>query len=827
MAWTPLSNRLSSLPLLLAGPIVRRTEYTSVTVWFVLKEQRNVTLEIFNTNSLIEINPLMSGNQSSGVCIGDHIYIYCVTASGITLNPGTNYYYDINFGNGNWLSELISGGLDLTFDGSQRPSFAIPPDNLDQVRLVHGSCRKPHGEGYDAMEGVHDMIQSAVTGGSINAIDRPHQLFMTGDQIYADDVADVMLFMIDDTARVLFNWDEDYSPFTAAELAPGKRNTNNRIRNDVGFTGMLPNKPVYSKSHLLKFREYATMYLFAWSDALWPNISDFPHFQNIYPGEIEYDVYDAPGGGMRSVPTYGYFLSEVSFVKIFRETISKVRKALANVSTYMVFDDHEITDDWNLNWRWCKEVYSKHLGRRTVQNGLLAYALFQAWGNTPAQFNEANKRFLLDAATNWRGSQDSHFAIIKSLLNIPTISPSAPISDFPHNSGISFHWHYNVQMNHYAIYCQDSRTWRGYPNGRSDIAFAKLITQEGYNIQLPSSFPNKDIYLIIAPCPVLGEPFIEEQQKKKNTWEDRCDLDTEAWSLDQDGFERLFSNLSSRLSINTGSRSGRFCFLSGDVHYGLSSRCQIWGNTFLNDSHPNTQSEVVFAQLTASSFKNQTFGRTGVLAVFQNGTLTLHNGGYPISITAAARNVNALPTPQQEFVWLIGNTTVVGKFRPGTPSGLWDYGPVQNGLLVRSKSQLQNDHVESISLTPNWRYRTDWILGQNSGNPRRTSGPTALNGIPSRADYLRVSGNHRDYMSTWGNGKEIVGVNNLGEIRFSFNGSQKSIRHIIWWRLEPRSGSDSLQIFPLTTYTIPMNFTGDRTTDPSHLPITQPTYNGL
>ena len=207
--------------------------------------------------------------------------------------------------------------------------------------------------------------------------------------------------------------------------------------------------------------------------------------------------------------------------------------------------------------------------------------------------------------------------------------------------------------------------------------------------------------------------------------------------------------------------------------------------------------------------------------------MTLHNGGYPISITAAARNVNALPTPQQEFVWLISNTTVVGKFRPGTPSGLWNYGPVQNGLLVRSKSQLQNDHVESISLMPNWRYRTDWILGQNSGDPTRISGPTPLTGIPSRDDYLRLSTNHRDYSSIWGNGKEMVGVNNLGEIRFSFNGSRKSLQHLLWWRLEPRSGSGPLQIFPLTTYIIPMNFSGDRTSDPANHPIIIPTYNGL
>ena len=777
---------------------------------------------------------MLTGNQSSGVGIGDHVFVYCITASGGTLHAGTNYYYDIGFGS-TTLSSLITGGLDLTFDGSQRPSFALPPDNLDQVRLIHGSCRKPHGEGYDAMEGVHDMIQSAVSGGSINAVDRPHQLFLTGDQIYADDVADAMLFMIDDAASTLFNWDENYAPFTAAELVPGKRNTNNRMRNDVGFTGMLPNKPKYSKSHLLKFREYATMYMFAWSDVLWPTSGDFPTYDNVHSGA--YRTHQIRTNGIVedevSLPIYGYFRDELRYIQIFNSTIKKIRKALANISTYMIFDDHEITDDWNLNWRWCKEVYSKPLGRRTVQNGLLAYALFQGWGNTPAQFNQPAKRLLLDAASNWRGNDDSHFAVIKSLLNIPTVTAGAAISDFPHHAGTFFHWHYNLPLNNYVVYCQDSRTWRGYPNGRSDIAFAKLITQEGYNTQLPATLPSKELYVVIAPCPVLGEPFLEEQQKRKTSWEDRCDLDTEAWTLDEDGFQRLFSNLSSRLPIVSGQRQGRFCFLSGDVHYGLSARKQIWGNSFLNDSASGTPTKTLFAQLTASSFKNQTFGRIGILAALHKGTLTLHNGGYPISIAHSAQNLSALPTPLQSFIWNLSSATTIGTYRiiDELPDGsavirsTENY--VQNGLTVLSESQLIIEYVNQITIVPNWRSRIDWILGQNAGDPTRTSGPSPLNGIPTRADYLRMSANHQDYTSVWGNGKEIVGVNNLGEIRFSFSGSQKSIRHIIWWRLEPTSGSAPLQIFPLTTFTIPMNFTGDTTTDPSHLPITQPTYNGL
>lgn len=44
MSWTPLAERFDRLPLILAGPILRRTEQHAVTVWLALKEAQMVTL---------------------------------------------------------------------------------------------------------------------------------------------------------------------------------------------------------------------------------------------------------------------------------------------------------------------------------------------------------------------------------------------------------------------------------------------------------------------------------------------------------------------------------------------------------------------------------------------------------------------------------------------------------------------------------------------------------------------------------------------------------------------------------------------------------------
>ena len=75
----------------------------------------------------------------------------------------------------------------------------------------------------------------------------------------------------------------------------------------------------------------------------------------------------------------------------FRDGLTKVRRVLANVATYMIFDDHEVTDDWNLSQLWRDRVFTSDLGRTILRNGLLGYFLCQGWGNTPELF-EADVR---------------------------------------------------------------------------------------------------------------------------------------------------------------------------------------------------------------------------------------------------------------------------------------------------------------------------------------------------------------------------------------------------------------------------------------------------
>src|SRR4029078_3677824 len=80
----------------------------------------------------------------------------------------------------------------------------------------------------------------------------------------------------------------------------------------------------------------------------------------------------------------------------FNKSLPKVQRVLANVPTYMMLDDHDVTDDYFLNPIWRRRVLGSRLGRALLGNAMIAYALFQDWGNDPLAYRSGPKAELLD-----------------------------------------------------------------------------------------------------------------------------------------------------------------------------------------------------------------------------------------------------------------------------------------------------------------------------------------------------------------------------------------------------------------------------------------------
>jgi hypothetical protein len=259
----------------------------------------------------------------------------------------------------------------------------MPPATLPELRFVQASCRSAKQPGHDAMPWLDDILSETIDDPS-----RPQQLFLTGDQIYADDVAAVHAAMLSDIGAELVG--EEQMPF--ADLPGGadgpeffevtRRSVPPlRRRLPVRKIGRFSN--LSGHSHLLTRGEFAAMYLSAWSPSVWrPLVPDTELTEPPVPAEASPDARTLTA--QPSADDLKALASDRANVERYRAQVPKVARALANIATYMVADDHEVADDWNLTQDWTARVRLSHLGRSIIRHGLGALFIFQAWGNDPS-----------------------------------------------------------------------------------------------------------------------------------------------------------------------------------------------------------------------------------------------------------------------------------------------------------------------------------------------------------------------------------------------------------------------------------------------------------
>lgn len=601
MAWMPLVERFTAVPLILSGPILRRVEPGSVTVWLALKEPRRVTLRVYASDDAGTLVQQLVGTQHT-IRLGDHLHVVAVTArvnsaTDSVLHWGEGYCYDLFFQADEQKATLATvvpetvAHLDtpgiltadpaqanacqrLVYPGYALPSFVLPPEDVRLLRVVHGSCRKPHGVGKDMLSTVDALLEAALQEGR----NRPQQLFLTGDQIYADDVAAPLLFALIDAGNFLFAGNEqEVLPGTESPVYTlGPEARADMVRRAM-FTTTTP------QNHLLALREYAAMYLFVWSDVLWPAaLPDIDEIGNAFP------QVRPEGDGEERKRREDEYRTHMRSLQAFRTTLPQVRRALANIATYTIFDDHDITDDWFLDGAWCQRVLANPAGRRVVRNGLLAYTLFQGWGNTPQQFEQQDGMALLHAVDVGGGeASDAEGELIEEMLGLPkAFSGSGELLRSPR----ALHWHHSYEGPRYQILLLDTRTQRLY---HTPHEFPGLLSPSAMQTQISDGArEDVDVTIIISATPVLGVDFIESIQVWSRWFvKENYAYDCEAWALEWNSFQHL---------LKTVSAMRRVVFLSGDVHYAFGSSMEYW------DQHTAASAKLV--NYTSSSFHNEGTG---------------------------------------------------------------------------------------------------------------------------------------------------------------------------------------------------------------------------
>ena len=166
--------------------MLRSVTPSSVTVWLALQIGATVTLTVRDDRD----NEVMKASRAT-VGVGSYLHLIAVTAIAASPGPlqeGIIYTYDLAFDFNDQVSfdlDLATRSAPLVYPPFARPSFCLPSSNLNTLRLLQGSCRIPHGNGKDAM----DLADFLIAQWAADPARRPKQMSLTGDQIYADDVA--------------------------------------------------------------------------------------------------------------------------------------------------------------------------------------------------------------------------------------------------------------------------------------------------------------------------------------------------------------------------------------------------------------------------------------------------------------------------------------------------------------------------------------------------------------------------------------------------------------------------------------------------------------
>ncbi len=716
------------IPLLLAGPIVRRADPGLVAVWAALSEPAEVALKVYEgrvahdtTNPPFatsddpadpNLPPPKPGNHT--LRVGERLHLAMLTArlppaSGKVFRPHLAYSYNLSMKVGGTTHDLNTLGLlvehqvsgttaePLGYADRILPSFVLPPEELKDLRIAYGSCRRPGYDDVDALALLDQDLEQRITDPRA----RTHQLFLGGDQIYADDVASVMMLDIAALGVDLIGTsggvpverivvDKVLAKTPGATVDPVNPQAAYTVEDPVvtAVNGGIPagpsefpigrrlhltlNSAQFTSSdgdnHLISLGEFAAAYLMAWSPACWGEVvstaslhptpdaapagflpwlatltepQDWSHPDPGYPDRVPEHLFLPPNelketadkeaklkqdppkwaaelakrakGHRHSHRVHGDFL----------RTLWRVRRLLANVPTYMIMDDHDLTDDFFLSPMWRHRVLGTALGQTILTNGMLAYALFQDWGNDPVRYDQTStgrpelggllpgdlldRTLELFPAGNSNGPARGPFDTLARMFGHDLDNKPLPDGRYAAVRP-PIAWHFTVDGPKHRVVALDNRTRRSYAAeiGPPGNVSAEALVDQIPKLPLPAG---REVLVVIAPLQVIGPAVLDEvvgraiyrifDAIKANKLANKDETAgfrempgtnpdaLETWALDEITFEHLLARLA---------EYPRVVLLSGDVHNAASNAMSYWRG---NDQRP-----VRIAQFTSSGFKN-------------------------------------------------------------------------------------------------------------------------------------------------------------------------------------------------------------------------------
>lgn len=605
---------LIQFPFVLAGPIVRRVERGQIFIWVATSRRTKIEASLYEVENLsnqpsFDYHLLETESETTTIRAGKQFYLHL-----IKVTPTLGHFptetligYNLQFTRD---SDSISYDLQslhylspnnphsIVYGDLKYPAFIIKNES-SQSNILYGSCRKLHGEGLDTLALADQILEKEYQ----NTNSRPDALFLMGDQIYADDVADPLILAISTISRELIGHKE---PLTKQDIRLGQEPYFTALTQINGRQFIMENIAQFTSSqshnHLIELGEFAAMYLLSWNPELWAVLQNqqlLPSFEEAEEQQLIHFIFPNNNNykkehKLEREKLKERYIEQQEALITLQESLTRVRRLLANIPTYMIFDDHDITDDWNLSAEWKMTVNNTPMGKHVVANGLCAYWLFQGWGNEPDTFDSTFMSTMASYLKLLRRGY-THRKFYEKWLEM--------LWNF--NS-----WHYVAPTHPKAVFL-DTRTMRDYDTAPKPIKFGhimkesegcpQLLNQTGWSLitsKLESSgWKKKSPLIVVSATSVYGMGLIESflhdfiYPFQVIGVKVQTSFDFEAWKYNGKGFTEFLTHTS---TWNPSS----LIILSGDVHYASAVKSTV---TFANEKI------LPIFQFTSSPFKNMSF----------------------------------------------------------------------------------------------------------------------------------------------------------------------------------------------------------------------------
>ena len=248
------------------------------------------------------------------------------------------------------------------------------------------------------------------------------------------------------------------------------------------------------------------------------------------------------------------------YTALYREAWSEpaLRWLLSTVSTAMIFDDHDVHDDWNISAAWRAEMRSHLWWQEHIAAALMSYWIYQHLGNLSPRQHEPE-----DVLREVQEAEDGG----------PVLRDFARRAD---RGPDSYRWSYCRDLGDTRLVVIDSRAGRVLDEGRRsmlDEAEWEWLTEQargGFDhLLLASSLP-----FLLAPGMSEAEAWSEavcggawgRTAARAGEWLRRT-FDLEAWPAFRESFDRLAELQRSVGAGERGPAPASVVTLGGDVHH--------------------------------------------------------------------------------------------------------------------------------------------------------------------------------------------------------------------------------------------------------------------